>query len=82
MEHVWAIAGRRLREHMMLIMIGMLDVEAKFESQRFPCIGSLYLKADVTEGLQAVSPLPGAIDTATRQLSEKYHVGPLISQQW
>jgi hypothetical protein len=64
------------------IMTGMLDVETKFESLRFSRIGSLYFKEDVSADLQAVPLLSGAIDTATRQLSEKYRVGPLINHQW
>ena len=50
------------------IMNGMLDVETKFES----------LSAD----LQTVPLLTGSIDAATRQLSERYRVGPLINYQW
>ena len=64
------------------IMTGMLDVEAKFESLCFSRIGSLYFKEDVSADLQTVPLLSGSIDTATRQLSERYRVGPLINYQW
>jgi hypothetical protein len=64
------------------IMTGVLDAETKFEMLRFSRIGSLYFKEDVSAELQAVPLLSGFIDTTTRQLSEKYRVGPLINYQW
>ena len=64
------------------IMTGMLDVETKFESLCFSRIGSLYFKEDVSADLQAVPLLSGSIDTTTRQLLERYRVGPLINYQW
>jgi len=64
------------------IMTGVLDAETKFDMLRFSRIGSLYFKEDVSAELQAVPLLSGSIDTTTRQLSEKYRIGPLINYQW
>ena len=64
------------------IMTGVLDVETKFESLSFSRIGSLYFKEDVSADLQTVPLLTRSIDATTRQLSEKYRVGPLINYQW
>ena len=64
------------------IMTGVLDVETKFESLSFSRIGSLYFKEDVSADLQTIPLLTGSIDATTRQLSEKYRVGPLINYQW
>jgi hypothetical protein len=64
------------------ILDGMMDVETKFESLSFSRIGSLYFKEDVSADLQTVPLLTGSIDATTRQLSEKYRVGPLIDYQW
>ena len=64
------------------ILNGVLDLETKFESLRFNRIGSLYFKEDVSADLQTIPLLTGSIDTATRELSERYRVGPLIDYQW
>ena len=64
------------------ILNGVLDVETKFESLSFSRIGSLYFKEDVSADLKTVPLLTGSIDATTRQLSEKYRVGPLINYQW
>ena len=57
-------------------MTGMLNVKAKLESLCFSRIGSLYFKEDVSADLQTVPLLTGSIDAATKQLSERYRVGP------
>jgi hypothetical protein len=64
------------------ILTGVLDVETKFESLCFSRIGSLYFKEDVSADLQTVPLLTGSIDAVTRELSERYRVGPLIDYQW
>ena len=64
------------------ILDHMMDVETKFESLSFSCIGSLYFKEGVSADLHTVPLLIGSIDAMTRQLSEKYRVGPLINHQW
>ena len=74
--------GFESADHVRPIMTGILDAESKFESMRFSRIGSLYFKEDVSEDLQAVPLLSGAVDATTQQLSEKYRVGPLINNQW
>jgi hypothetical protein len=64
------------------ILTGVLDVAIKFESLCFSRIGSLYFKEDVSADLQTVPLLTGSIDAATRELSERYRVGPLINFHW
>ena len=64
------------------ILDSVFDLQAKFESVCFSRIGSLYFKEDVSADLQTVPLLTGSIDPTTRQLSERYRVGPLINPQW
>ncbi|KIM48624.1 hypothetical protein M413DRAFT_437823 [Hebeloma cylindrosporum] len=76
----WSTFGHR--EEVIPILNGILDMEAKFESLRFSLIGSIYFKEDVSADLQTIPLLSGAIDTTTRQLAEKYRVGPIADYQW
>jgi hypothetical protein len=64
------------------ILTAITDMEAKLQSLRFSRIGSLYFKEDVSTDLQAVPLLSSATDATTRELSERYRVGPLVNHQW
>lgn len=63
-------------------VLGILELEKKFESLRFSRIGSLYFKEDVGADLGYTPLLVGDVDDATLRLSEKYRIGPLIDYQW